>query len=143
MRMSVGGGIVVDAWTALAFLQSEEPAQTVIRRYLRRAKTGRLRVLINLVNLGEVYYRMLQIAGADAATDKLDRFRTLPIEITAVREPVVMEAARIKAAHPLSYADAFAVATARLEGARLLTGDPEIFMLPPSVARVIRLDRRT
>jgi predicted nucleic acid-binding protein len=37
-----------------------------------------------------------------------------------------MAAARIKARHPLAYADAFAVATAAAHNAVLLTGDPEI-----------------
>lgn len=37
----------------------------------------------------------------------------------------VLEAARIKALHPLSYADAFAVATAARFGATVVTGDRE------------------
>lgn len=38
----------------------------------------------------------------------------------------ILEAAALKAAHPMAYADAFAVATAQAHGATLLTGDPEI-----------------
>ena len=37
----------------------------------------------------------------------------------------VIDAARIKAEYPLSFADCFAVATARRESAIILTGDPE------------------
>jgi ribonuclease VapC len=37
----------------------------------------------------------------------------------------VIEAARIKAHHPLSFADCFAVATAARENAIVVTGDPE------------------
>ena len=48
---------------------------------------------------------------------------------------------RVKAAHPVSYADAFAVATARLEQAPVVTGDPELIALPRSVVRVRRLMR--
>ena len=58
-----------------------------------------------------------------------------------VREPLILEAARMKAQHRLSYADAFAVATARLLGAPVLTGDPEILALPRSVAEVRPLSR--
>jgi predicted nucleic acid-binding protein len=36
-----------------------------------------------------------------------------------------MEASEIKAQYPIAYADAFAVATARRETARIITGDPE------------------
>ncbi len=38
----------------------------------------------------------------------------------------VLEAARIKTQFPVSYADAFAVATAIKERAVLMTGDPEL-----------------
>jgi hypothetical protein len=52
-----------------------------------------------------------------------------------------MEAAELKALHPISYADAFAVATARAERAVLVTGDPEILALPKSIVRTRRLVR--
>jgi len=58
-----------------------------------------------------------------------------------VREPLVLEAGRVKPAHPVSYADAFAVATARLEHAPVVTGDPEIIALARSFVRVRRLMR--
>ena len=66
---------------------------------------------------------------------------TLPIEIVPARESLVLEAARVKAAHLLSYADAFAVATGRMEKASVITGDPEILALPNTVVRVRRLER--
>lgn len=134
-------GIVVDAWAALALLRGEAPAAAAVRRYLKRAESGSVRILMNLINLGEVYYRMTQIAGEERAEEGLDLLRELPIEIVGVREPLVLEAARLKAAHPLSYAGAFAVATARGERAPVLTGDPGILELPPSVVRVRRLSR--
>jgi len=139
--MSGGAAVVVDSWAILALLRRENPAGDVVRRYLRRAHRGNVRLLLNLVNLGEVYYRMMQIRGADSAEEGMRRVRNLPIEMVPVREAVVMEAARMKAAHPIAYADAFAVATTRLERARLLTGDPEIVSLPALVVRVIPLRR--
>jgi predicted nucleic acid-binding protein len=139
--MSTGGAGVVDSWALLAFLRAEEPGATSIRRYLRRAQNGNLRLLLNVVNLGEVYYRLLQLSGEAQAEERLIQIKALPIEVVPAREPLVLEAARVKAAHPLSYADAFAVATGRLEDAPVITGDPEILALPPSVVRVRRLDR--
>ena len=38
----------------------------------------------------------------------------------------MIEAARLKAAHPIALADCFAIATAAAHGLPLLTGDPEI-----------------
>jgi PIN domain nuclease of toxin-antitoxin system len=66
----MSGGIVLDAWAALAFLQREEPAALIVRRLLRRAVRGNVRLLINAVNLGEVYYRLLQTAGAERADER-------------------------------------------------------------------------
>ena len=138
--MSVGVA-VVDAWAAIAYFEREGEAAVAMRRYLRRARSGNLRLLLNLVNLGEVYYRVRQMRGTDDAEEALTTIRDLPIDLYPVREKLVLEAARVKAEHPLSYADAFAVATARLESGPVLTGDPEILELPRSVVAVRRLDR--
>ena len=130
--MSAEPVAVVDTWAALAFLRREGSADTTMRRYLRRASNGNVRLMMNLLNLGETYYRMIQLAGADAADERLSSFRQLPIEMVPVREPLAME---------IAFADAFAVATARLERATLLTGDPEILALPRDVVRTVRLER--
>jgi predicted nucleic acid-binding protein len=139
--MSVGSVAVVDSWAVLAFLRAEEPGAAAMRRYLRRAQSGNLRLLLNVVNLGEVFYRLLQLTDEAQADERLVQVIALPIDIVPARESLVLEAARVKATHPLSYADAFAVATGRLEKAPVITGDPEILALPPTVVRVRRLDR--
>jgi len=139
--MSASGVAVVDSWAILAFLRAEEPGAEAMRRYLRRAQNGNLRLLLNVVNLGEVFYRLLQLTDETQAEERLGQVKALPIDIVPARESLVLEAARVKAAHPLSYADAFAVATGRLEKAPVLTGDPEILALPATVVRVRKLDR--
>jgi len=139
--MSTGAIAVVDSWGILAFLRAEEPGAAAMRRYLRRARTGNLRLLLNVVNLGEVFYRLLQLTSEPQAEERLAQIKALPIEIVPAREGLVLEAARVKAAHRLSYADAFAVATGRAENAPVLTGDPEILALPASVVRVRKLER--
>ena len=54
---------------------------------------------------------------------------------------LALSAAKLKAAYPISYADAFAVASAKAERARLATGDPEILTLPRSVVSLVSLRR--
>jgi len=49
----------------------------------------------------------------------------LPIKLVVTDEELTIEASRIKAKHPLSYADAFAVALAQRHGVSVVTGDPE------------------
>jgi len=144
MSAGTSGNIaVLDSWAILAFLRAEEPGAAAMRRYLRRAQSGNLRLLLNVVNLGEIFYRLLQLTNEAQAEERLGQVKALPIDIIPVREILALEAARVKARHPLSYADAFAVATGRLEKAPVLTGDPEILSLPATVVRVRRLDRHT
>jgi predicted nucleic acid-binding protein len=138
-----GNVAVVDSWAILALLRAEEPGAAAMRRYLRRAQSGNLRLLLNVVNLGEIFYRLLQLTNEAQAEERLGQVKALPIDIVPVRETLALEAARVKARHPLSFADAFAVATGRLEKAPVLTGDPEILSLPATVVRVRRLDRHT
>jgi predicted nucleic acid-binding protein len=133
--------VVLDAWAALAFLQREGEAWVAVRRLLRRAVRGNVRLLMNVVNLGEVYYRLVQIAGQQRADERFQRFRRLPIEVLPAREALALSAARVKAVHPISYADAFAVATAKTAGARLATGDPEVLGLPRAVVALMSLQR--
>ena len=135
------GVIVADSWAILAGMRGEGEAARTMRRLLRRAGAGNLRLLLNVVNLGEVYYRLVQLTDRATADAKLGVIRAAPIEVVAAREPLVLEAARIKASYPLAYADAFAIATARIERAPLLTGDPEILALPRSIVQVRRLAR--
>jgi predicted nucleic acid-binding protein len=132
---------VADSWAILALLRGEGQAAGAMRRYLRRARAGNLEIHLNVVSLGEVFYRTMQVRDEDAALLALDRVEALPLSIVPARQPLVIEAARIKARHPLSYADAFVVATARILHAPVITGDPEILALPKTVVRVRGLVR--
>lgn len=136
-----GGVVVVDAWAMLAFLRGEGVAATTMRRLLRRARSGRVRLVMNVINLGEVYYRIAQLENEQKAEEAIQLVREMPVQILAARESVVLAAARLKARHRLSYADAIAVATARDAEARVITGDPEIIALSPTVVKVARLQR--
>jgi len=134
-------GIALDAWAILALLRGERPAVEIVGRYVNQAAAGKARLFACTVNLGEVLYRLIQVEGALEAHRHVAAFRAGPIEVVQAREPLVMAAAELKAAHPLSYADAFAVATAREQGATVLTGDPEILALPRNVVRTRRIVR--
>ena len=68
-------GVVLDAWAVLALLRGERPAGDVVRRYVRRTADGRFEVLLNVVNLGEVLYRLIQIEGRAEAAERFARFR--------------------------------------------------------------------
>jgi predicted nucleic acid-binding protein len=133
--------VVLDAWAVLALLRGERPALDVMTRYVNQAEAGRAKLGMNIVNLGEVLYRLIQLEGMVEAKKHVSRFRAGPVDILPAREDVVVEAAELKAEYAISYADAFAVATARRQKAMLLTGDPEILALPHAIVRTHALTR--
>lgn len=133
--------VVLDSWAVIALLRGERPAVQVVGHYLNQAAGKSSRLVVNVINLGEVLYRLIQVEGEAQADRHLARFRAGPVQVAQVREPLVIEAARLKAKHRISYADAFAVATARAEHATLVTGDPEILALPAAVVRTRALAR--
>ncbi len=81
--------------------------------------------VVSWVNLGEVYYVSIRRRGAADAELAL-RLVLASVRAEDTIPQVTREAARLKALGGLSYADCFAIATARRHQAPLLTGDPEI-----------------
>lgn len=77
------------------------------------------------LNLGEVASLIERRHGREHAADVVQQLRAALLldDVTAER---VLGAARIKAAHPIAFADCFAAATAAAHRATLLTGDPEL-----------------
>ncbi len=125
---------VLDAWALMAWLQ-DEPAADRVQTLLDDAAAGRLRLAMNMVNVGEVYYKVAKLRGEGHAVAFLKDLRRMPIRTLEAPRALILEAARWKSRYPISYADAFAVATAAREGAPLVSGDPElkVFMKDQSV----------
>ena len=113
-----------DAFPLLCWLQ-EEPGYELIDDLLNEAETGKSSISMHIINLGEVFYRLCRVSGMKRGEEILDKIRMLPVKILSISDEEVMEAAKIKAKYPISYADAFAVAKALQSGATVVTGDPE------------------
>lgn len=123
---------VLDAWAMLAYLQGE-PRGAAVRTLLEKAETGDADVLMSMVNLGEVYYVLQRQIGREAAEERILAIRQLPMTIVPADDELVLKAAEVKADHGIAYADCFAVATAVLAGASVVTGDPEFKEVEGSV----------
>lgn len=119
---------VLDSFALLAYL-TDEPAAERIEKLIKDTKQGKCRLVLSLINLGEILYITERRGGISKAQDTLALLRQLPIEILPADEQSVLSAAHIKANHALSYADAFVIAIARREGGVILTGDPEFKMV--------------
>jgi predicted nucleic acid-binding protein len=80
------------------------------------------------INVGEVYYLRARQAGHTHAAAAVAALRA-QLEVEQPDPELVLDAARIKADHRVSYADGFAVATAERHAFPLVTGDRELLAL--------------
>jgi ribonuclease VapC len=92
----------------------------------RKADAGQVQLLMSIINLGEVFYLVAKARSEMAANVVLKNLKTRQLEALSVSDALVLHAATLKARHPISYADAFAAATAIERSAPLVTGDPEM-----------------
>jgi predicted nucleic acid-binding protein len=104
----------------LAWLDGDEPASAVVQSTFDTDRPW-----MSWLNVGEVAYQLERRHGVHEAELVVRRLRAAAAldPITADR---VLEAAHIKARHPIAFADCFAAATAAAHDATLLTGDPEL-----------------
>ena len=116
--------IVLDSHAVLAYI-NDEPAAEKVQEYLGLGQEGEAELYMNVVNLGEVYYVLSRRKGVDVANMAMALLKREPITFIIADERLALMAGRIKAFHKLSYADAFAAATAIDLDAVLLTGDDE------------------
>ena len=114
--------IVLDSWAVLRYLEDSNPAAATVSDLLDREKP-----VMSWINLGEVHYVLRRLHGEDAAAETVRDLRDV-IDARLPDERLVLDAARIKADHPMAYADAFAAALTVATDATLWTGDPELLV---------------
>jgi len=117
---------ILDSWALIAFLE-DEPAADEVEKLLQQAADERHKLLLSVVNWGEVYYNTMREVSQEAAEQKVQEIASLPIDLVGVGDDLalVRQTAIFKATHKMAYADCFAAALAKLKNADLVTGDPE------------------
>ena len=116
--------ILFDSHAILKWTQ-KEPGYKKVKSLLTKCRDQEATAYISQINLGEVYYITIRAIGLDGAKLFLENFLRLPINIILPDRKLIWVASEIKAEHPISYADCFAIATALRYDAIILTGDPE------------------
>lgn len=116
-------------------LFNDEPAADAVEILLQKAGHGTHRLLLCVVNWGEIYYSVTRGASLEMAEQKAKEIAAVPIELVPVEADLhlVRQAAIYKATHQLSYADAFAGALAKIRKAELVTGDTEFKALEKEI----------
>ncbi len=121
--------LILDSWPVMEWFREREPATACFRAVLQRAKSGNLRLQMSIMNLGEVFYSIAKLTDAEKTDRVVRALVRLGIEAVSADDDLVWRAARLKAAFPLSYGDAFAAALAIRLSAKVLTGDSEFAAL--------------
>jgi len=126
---------ILDSYAILAYL-NDEPAAQDVEDILRAAWDKQVTIYMSWINLGEVYYRLQRVYNRQTARQAVEIIKAWPIRLMQAEEQVTMMAGDIKARYRLSYADAFAAATAVNTRGILLTGDPEFKPLENHIIRI-------
>jgi len=116
--------VVLDSNAVLAFLNKEKNSRK-IGEILKDCAENGVELIMSAVNFGEVYYATLRSAGGQKADMLYGLLSAIPVKILPVDADAVKSAGVYKAFKKMSYADCFAAALAKTEGAVLVTGDPE------------------
>ena len=112
---------VLDSFALLAYLKMEGKYKKV-KDLLASDEV----LFMNDINVGEAFYVLAKERGFEKAEYFVNTvLPNLPIEVVPNALQDVLEAARIKATHSISYVDCFVVATALKKDAAIVTGDPE------------------
>jgi ribonuclease VapC len=115
---------ILDSFALLAYLGGEA-GEGRVKAVLADAERGSAEAFLSIINYGETIYIVEREQGLNAARKAIAAVDQLPITVLPADRELTFAAAHIKAHHPISYADAFAVAVAQKTGATILTGDPE------------------
>jgi uncharacterized protein len=124
---------VLDAFAMLAYLKKEHSSEKVKAEF----SSDGVSIIMNEINVGEVFYIIARARGMEKAEYFVNTILpSLPMSCVTNKLGDVLDAARIKAVHAISYADSFAVATAIKEKAPVITGDPEF----KKVEKIVRVE---
>jgi predicted nucleic acid-binding protein len=123
---------VLDSYAVIAFFE-DEPGAAQVCDLLLDAEKGGEKLLMTVINLGEVWYSIARSYSEETAEEKLREIRDMAIEIVDADWNLTRRAASFKAKGKIAYADCFAAALAQERKAQLVTGDPEFRLLEDKV----------
>ncbi len=117
--------LVLDSHALLAYFEKEKGWRKVAH-LLQAAAKGDCRLVMSVVNWGELCYITLREYGEAHLARVMHALDNLPVELADAGREVALEAARFKARGGISYADCYVCGLARMLNAEeIVTGDPE------------------
>ena len=123
-RRSVDSTYVFDSFALMAHFEGESRGKKATE-LLSKALSGKPVIYMSVINIGEVYYITMRERGIEKAEEMMMLLEQLPIRVLPSDKELTIEAAKLKASHPVAYADCFAAALAMKKNVKVVTGDPE------------------
>ena len=118
---------VLDACAMLAVLAKEQGADRVVDAY-KKAASGEIVLVMNKLNLLEVYYALFREYGRASANKFVDVVKQSPIAINhEISDEMFAHAGRLKATYKISLADSIALAQTIVSDGMLMTCDHHEF----------------
>ena len=116
--------VVLDSWAIMAYFQDEAAAEAVQNIFLA-AQEQDTPLLMSIINVGEIWYNYARRTTEQVADERVSQLKQAGVQFVEVDWDLTLEASRIKSKHAIAYADCFAAALAKQQGAAVVTGDPE------------------
>ena len=117
-------GYLLDTSAIFALTDNEEGAD-LVEDHLDRAKKGQLSLHVSAMTTMELYYVTCSEHGEDEANRLLFLTKALAAKELPLENALVLPAARVKARHKVSVADAWIAATAMVHDLTVIHKDPE------------------
>ena len=111
--------VLIDSWAWIEYFKGSKAGERA-RKYIE----GKEKAIISTINIAEVYRWILRYYNEKIAKEKINVMKERCF-INPGDEEIAVMAARIKHEEKLGLGDAIIYATAKKEGAILLTGDSD------------------
>ena len=123
---------VLDASALMAYLEKESGYEKVKDALSKAAETDK-KLLMNVVNWGEVYYILVRDHGPEKAEEIIQIVETFPIEFVSPDKALTKQAALYKAGKSLPYVDSHAAALAKICRGELMTVDKDFKLVEQDI----------
>ena len=117
--------MVLDTKPLIKFFAQEE-GWDAVQKILSKIEEGKIDAAISVVTLTEIYYKYVQEKKEDLAKERTQNLRyTIYLKKLEINEETAVKAGEFKGKYNISIADAFIAAAAYLEGATIISDDPD------------------
>ncbi|MBT3388758.1 MAG: type II toxin-antitoxin system VapC family toxin [Desulfobacula sp.] len=114
---------VLDACALIAFFNDESGAD-IVEKLLEKAEYNNIDLIMNKINLLEIYYGIYRDDGIETASSVIQIIRKMPVQvISSLSDKLFLQAGHLKAKYKISLADSIALAEAIIRKAKLVTAD--------------------